>query len=149
MKTKSVSESTFVNPRPPLIGRFSCLIGVLLALLLLVALPSSPAYAIPQCGDVSIAWYYYGSNGIAYELSVSPIECTIYVTTNLDTGYPGNPSWLYTNPGQGNPISPTFVLGGDIGIPYGHTLYIKAKAWQPGWAESRNVAYDEQHNPNL
>jgi hypothetical protein len=147
MKTKSVYESALVNS-PPLIGHFSCLIGVLLALLL-VALPSSPAYASDgQCGDVSIGWYYYGSTGIAYELSVSPSSCTIYVTTKLDTGYPVDPSWHYTNPGQGNPISPTFVLTGDILIPYGHTMYIKAKAWQPGWTESVNVASDDQHNPN-
>lgn len=147
MKTKSVSESAFVNPRP-LIGRFSCSIGVLLALLVFVALPSSSARASQgQCGDVSISWEYGGPNDIYYELSVSPSTCTIYVTTTLNNPTIVDPTWNFMT---GVPISPTFTVanGAEIHIPLNSTMYIKARAWQSRWTQSVNISKDDQHNPN-
>ena len=145
MKTKSVSESAFVNLRS-MIGRFLCSIGVLLALLASVAFPSSSAQASQgQCGDVSIGWEYGVGNDIYYELTVAPSDCVIYVTTNLDTGYPVDPSR-----NGATPISPTYTVpnGAEIHIPYGHTMYIKAFAWKLNWTQSVHITSDEQHNPN-
>ena len=149
MNTRSVPRSVpkfaFFSSRG-LFGFGFSAIGVLLAVLGFVAFPTSSASASQgQCGDVSISWYYGPGATIYYDLAVSPSTCTIYVTTKLDTGYPDDPSW-YSN---GSPISPTFIFSSDISIPYGHTMYIKAQAWQPNWTKSVNISSDEQRNPNI
>jgi hypothetical protein len=120
--------------------------GVLLALLMFIALPRPTAHAKWQCGDVDISWQYGGGNDIYYVLTVSPSDCTLYVTTTID-----NPSIPEPSRSGATPIPPTFTCasGSTIHIPYGHTMFIKAFAWKPAWLQSVNTTSDEQHNPNL
>jgi hypothetical protein len=122
-------------------------ISVLLALLVFIALPLSNARAaVGQCGDVDISWEYGPYPQIYFELTVSPSDCVIYVTTSID-----NPSFPNPSRTGAAPNSPTFTCasGSEFQIPYGHTMYIKAFAWKPTFAQSVNLSSDEQHNPNL
>ena len=122
------------------------LTGVLLALLLFVALPSSTARgAQGQCPDVDIEWYYGGGNQIYFEVEVGD-GCDIYVTTSIN-----NPNFAYPSRSGATPISPTVKVlsGSTFYIPYGSTMYIRAFAYKPLWAQSVNLSEAEQHNPNL
>jgi hypothetical protein len=125
--------------------------GVLVALLVFLALPSSTALAnCGQCADVEIEWYYDPGTAMHFELSVAnPSGANIYFTTSLDNTEPDNPSW----DSSGNPTGTTLVCynctgGQDVPIPYMHTLNIKARAWKYCYYQSVNISSDSQHNPN-
>ena len=121
-------------------------IGALLALLVFVALPSSTARAAQgQCPDVDIYWVYAGGNQIYFEVEVGS-GCDIYVTNSIN-----NPNFAYPSRSGATPIYPTIKVasGSTFYIPYGSTMYIRAFAFKPLWAQSVNLSSDEQHNPNL
>lgn len=120
-------------------------IGASLALLLSFALPTPAADAAQgQCADVDIYWEYGPGTQIFFEVEVGD-GCDIYVTTSIN-----NPTFPDPSRSGGTPIYPTIKVasGSTFQIPYGSTMYIKAFAWKPLWAQSVNLSSDEQHNPN-
>jgi len=120
-------------------------IGAFLALLVFVALPSPTAHASQgQCPDVDISWYYGGGTIIYFEVEVGN-GCDIYVTTGVDTS-PVDPSRS-----GATAVYPTIKVasGATFGVPYQHTLYIKAFAFKPLWTQSVNLSEADVHNPNL
>ena len=126
--------------------------GVLLALLVFLALPSSTALAnCGQCADVAIEWYYDPGTAMHFELEVAnPAGANIYFTTSLDNNACPDPTWNFTT---GAPTGTTLVCynctdGQDVPIPYTHTLNIKARAWKTCYSQSVNITEDSQHNPN-
>jgi hypothetical protein len=119
MRTQSVSKSAFFNIRA-LIGLGFGSIGALLALVALVAFPSS-ALAVPKCDDVEFYEYqpYYGH---MYVQMISDPGCTIYYTVS-STWYPADPthSSAVYNP-SGNPNYE------GLGVPVGTHKFYKAFA---------------------
>jgi len=123
-------------------------IGVLLALLVFIALPSPLLAEVcgtcyePQCG------LYYGPPKVLYlELETEcPSAATIFYTKTINT--PNNTAPCHNGPdacpGSGTYSCPNGTL---ISIPYGSTIYIQALAYKSGLNDSGVTACD-QHNPN-
>jgi len=124
-------------------------IGAVLALLLFVALPSPTARAVQgQCPDVDIYWEYGPGTQLFFEVEVGS-GCDIYVTTSINNpSFPDPSRNIPLHPAD--PVSPTVKVasGSTFQIPFGSTMYIKAFAFKPLWAQSVNLSYDEQSNPN-
>ena len=122
--------------------------GVLVALLVFLALPSSTALAVPcyPSHDPYCELYYGIGTQLFLELETDcPTYATLFVRTALDSGYPPDPC----HDSNGNPCSGTSALsnGTKLSVPYGHTLYVKVLAWSSGTGDS-NIVSCEQHNPN-
>ena len=132
-------------------------LGVLVAVLMFIALPSSTVLAsCGQTADVDVEWYYDAGTAMHFELEVAnPTGTNIYYTVTLgDTNVPDDPTF---DPGTGAPTGSTLVCynctsGRDIPIPYKDTLNVKAIAWKTGIPchyPSVNISSGSQHNPNL
>jgi hypothetical protein len=120
-------------------------IGVLLALLVFVSLPSSVLADI-TCSDVTIELYYGTGTDLALELECdNPTGALIFYTVTFNTPNNYTPTHSGTTTG---PHTSYFASGSKIHIPYGQTIFINAIAWKSGWADSENVSSAEQHNPN-
>jgi len=123
-------------------------IGALLALLVLVALPSS-VLASP-CENICdpICELYYGTgHNLSLEVeSIYPANTTIFFISSLDQPLPANslPCHVGTNPCPGTVAVPS---GTKVPIQYGHTLYIRSIAWRSDKGDS-GVSDCDQHNPN-
>jgi hypothetical protein len=118
MKTESIAMPAISTPRA-LVGLSPGSIGVLLALLVFVAFPSSSALALPDpCGDVEFSQYTYSNTMwvIMYsnDCAGGRIFCTI---SGLDPTHNG------PFPGPG-----TIVYTQAIVIPYGQCRYFRALA---------------------
>lgn len=118
-------------------------IRVLLALLVLVAFPSSPVLAAHgPCDDVTLEVYYGGYQQLFIEVECEdPTGAYIFWTSNG------------TNPTHDGP-NPTGVTmrcnsGTLIPITWNTTLCVTAIAWKATWQDSVNVNTYCQHNPNL
>lgn len=126
-------------------------IGVLMALLVLLALPSSTALAnCGQCADVDVGWEYGGPTGIYFELSVAnPTGANIYYTTCLDSNPCVDPTW---DPVTFVPTGTTMVCYScttrDVIVPYGHEMTIRARAGKYCYYQSVNISSDTVQNPN-
>ena len=121
-------------------------LGVLLALLVYVALPSSVLADHGPCDDVYIELYYGTGTDLALELSVdNPTGATIFYTMTLNQPDNTDPTHNGATPGTGTSY---FASGSKLHIPYGQTLYVRAIAWKSGWEDSVNVSAEDQHNPN-
>jgi hypothetical protein len=120
-------------------------IGVLVALLVFVSLPTSllavcyPAHD-PQCG------LYYGPPKVLYlELETDcPANATIFYTMTINQPNNTDPCHNGATPCSGTYSCPNGTL---ISIPYGSTIYIRALAWRSDTVDSGVTACD-QHNPN-
>jgi|GEM_PF-6158929 len=122
-------------------------IGVLLALLVFVSLPSSVLADNGPCDDVYFELYYGIGHDLALEVSVdNPTGATIFYTVTFNTYNNYTPTHSGTTPG---PHTSYFASGSKIHIPYGSTMYINAIAWKSTWSDSVDVSSAEQPNPNL
>ena len=110
-------------------------IGILLAVLVFVAFPSSSARAT-QCDVVEFDETGYTPNTIYVSLSTATPGATIFVkwsttapvtdpTHNGSTGTNGTSTW----------VGPNFV------VPYHSRLFIKAIAYKAGFTDSAVVEY--------
>jgi hypothetical protein len=120
-------------------------IGVLLALLVFVAFPSSPARAnCGQCDDVEFGLSYGSGTQLFIELICEyPTGADIYLTTN------GNDPII--NP-DGTPGASTLKVpsGTKLPVPYNTTVHVKAIADKGYcWYQSINITEIYQHNPDL
>ena len=113
-------------------------IGAVLALLLILAIPTPTARAT----DCVIFELYYGPPPQLYIEMESLTEGAIIFYTVGTTGYAADPTHNGSTPGTG-----TIRYTGQTGVPYGQTRYYAAVAWTPEGGDS-DVTYWEQHNPN-
>lgn len=113
-----------------LIGFAPSSIGILLALLVFVAFPSSSALAT-QCEEVYFEETGYTPNTIYVSLSTGTSGATIFVKWSK-WAPPGNPTHSGSTPTNGTStwVGPYFV------VPYGERLYIKALAYKAGFTDS-------------
>jgi hypothetical protein len=134
MNRKSVSESSFFNPRA-LIGFVPRSIGLLLVVLGLIAFPNSSALAT-QCEEVVFSEDGYTPDTIYVSLSTGTSGATIFVRYS-HIGPPPNPTHNGSTPtnGTGTWVGPYFE------VPYGTRLYIKALAYKAGFTDSIVTSY--------
>lgn len=117
-------------------------IRVLLALVVLVTFPSSPALAVPYCDDVYFETYYGSGTQLFIE-----VECPsypgayIFWTSNGTT--PTHNGATPTGPYTSRCLSGTLIP-----IAYNTTLCVTAIAWQNGVCGDSYVQEYCQHNPN-
>jgi len=118
-------------------------IGALVALLMFVAFPGSPAWAnCGQCDDVEFGLSGYGTLLFVEVICEHPTGADIYFTTN------GNNPII--NP-DGTPGASTLKVASGTNIPvdYGTTLHVKAIADKGScWYQSINITEIYQHNPD-
>lgn len=134
MKKISVSESAFFNPRA-LIGFGFGAIGLLLAVLGLVAFPSSSARATSTCSDVQFTEYLEGYSDMYVEMSSDP-GCTIFATVN-SYSYPSDP----THNG-GTQTGITWIYIHEYNVPVHQKRYFKALAYISGAPDSGITSYE-------
>lgn len=119
-------------------------IGVLLALLVFVSLPTYVLAICGICDDVSLELYYGTGRNLYIEVECpNPTGADIYFTTNGVTP---------THDGDGNPGPSTLKVASGTLVPiaYGTTIHILAIADKGYcWLDSENVSEIYQHNPNL
>ena len=114
MKQTSVRPRTFFGFLPPSIL-------LLLALVALVAFPTSSALARPKCDPVDIYYEYNGPTGLQVVMETeTPPPYIIFFTTNGQ-----NPTHTGPNPGAG-----TGIYSGPIPVPYGQTVCFKALCYK-------------------
>lgn len=113
-------------------------IGALLALLLVISIPTPSARAT----DCVIFELYYGSPPQLYVSMETDTPGAIIFYTVGWLGYAGDPTHNGSTPGSG-----TYVYSGSAGVPYGSTRYYSAVAWTQAEGDS-DVMYYDQHNPN-
>jgi hypothetical protein len=129
MKKESVSESSF-TPRG-LIRFVPSSIGILLAILVFVAFPSSSALAT-QCEEVEFTETGYCCiHNINVSLSTGTSGATIFVTYS-QWGTPATPTHNGSTPTGTTStwVGPNFV------VQPGGRLYIKALAYKAGFTDS-------------
>jgi hypothetical protein len=114
-------------------------IGVLLALLVYIALPSSTALAnCGQCDDVIVYYEYAGLNGIQVEMECEyPAGAIIFFTTNGS-----DPTHTGSTPGPN-----TSIYYGPIFVPYLHCIHFKARAWKYCYSDSVGITDETICNP--
>jgi hypothetical protein len=110
-------------------------IGILLAVLVFVAFPSSSARAT-QCDVVEFDETGYTPNTIYVSLSTATSGATIFVkwSTTAPVGDPTHNGGTGTN-GTSVWVGPNFV------VPYHSRLYIKALAYKEGFTDSAVIEY--------
>jgi hypothetical protein len=109
MKQTSIRPRAFFGFLPP---------SILLALVALVAFPTSSALARPKCSVVEFSYSYTGGGPLlVYMTSETPTPYTILFTTNGQDP---------THNGSGTPTGGTAVYAGPYPIPYLQCRYIKA-----------------------
>lgn len=123
-------------------------IGVVLALLMFVALPTS-VLAAPcnHCCDPTCELYYGTGTQLFLELETSyPTNATIFFISSYS---PIPPGVVPCHDPFGNPCPGTGAVanGTKLPIPYGYTLYVRMLAWRIDKGDSGIVDCD-QHNPN-
>jgi hypothetical protein len=115
-------------------------IGALLALLLIVAIPTPAARATD---DVDFELYYGTGNNLYIEMESPTAGAIIFFTLGINyQGYLADPTHTGSTPGYG-----TSRYYGRVPISYGSTFYFAAVAWTEAGGDS-SVTYYEQHNPN-
>jgi hypothetical protein len=141
MKTKSVSKSAFSTPRV-LLGLGLGSIGVSLAILALVALPTSSALAVPQCSAVSFEDVMGEDYGEMYVTMTSDPGCTIFYTIAA-FNFPANPTHSGGSPGAGTAIYPSTNPSYEgVPVPVHQKRYLKAVAYNPSpWVDSAITAH--------
>jgi hypothetical protein len=125
-------------------------IGVLLALLVFVSLPTSIlASPCPGTCDPACELYYGTGHNLSLELeTIYPSNATIFFISSVDQPIPATSNPCHD--ANGVPCQGTSAVanGTQVPIPYGHTLYIKMLAWRIDKGDS-GIVECEQHNPNL
>jgi hypothetical protein len=113
-----------------LIGFVPHSIGILLALLVLVAFPSASARA-DQCDEVVFEESGGTPDTIYVSLSTGTSGATIFVKWS-QWAPPGDPTHNGSTPTNGTStwVGPYFV------VPYGQRLYIKALSYKEGFSDS-------------
>jgi hypothetical protein len=123
-------------------------IGVLLALLVFVSLPTS-LLALCSTHDPVCKLYYGIGHNLFLELETDcpPSDVTIFYISSEDQPIPDNSNPCHSG---ATPCTGTSWVanGTKVSIPYGHTLYIRMLAWRSDTGDSGIVDCD-QHNPNL
>ena len=123
-------------------------LGVLLALLTFVSLPSSVlATPCPVICDPACELYYGTGTNLFLELeTIYPSNATIFFVSSVN---PIPPNVVPCHDASGNPCQGTSAVpnGTKVPIPYGHTLYVRMLAWRIDKGDSGMVDC-EQHNPN-
>jgi hypothetical protein len=121
-------------------------IGVLLALLVFISLPTS-ILASPCEGCCAPDWeFYYSSGGNNVELeTIYPTNASIFYTLTLN-GTNTDPC----HDGAGNPCLGTYKVanGSHIILAYGHESYFRMLAWRSDKGDSPIVAFSQQNPPN-
>ena len=126
-------------------------IGVLLALLMFVALPSSLTASCLTC-CTPYCEFYYGSGGWEtnyFELETGwPSDAWIFYTKTVNTGNPNDPCHVNGTPCT-NVGYTTYKVpnGAHIPLAYGIT-YIRVLAWRSDRGNSPIAACDQQNPPN-
>jgi hypothetical protein len=129
-------------------------IGVLLALLMFVALPSSvlATPCEPCCPCTPYCEFYYGTGGWqtnTLELETEyPTDAWIFYTKTLNAANNNNPCHVNGTPCT-NVGYTTYKVpnGAHIGLPQGIT-YIRMMAWTSGWGNSEIAECDQQNPPS-
>ncbi len=129
MKRISVSKSAFFNPRA-LISFSLCSIGLVLAVLVFTAFPSSTARATPStCEDVTFEEHQYTYNGTIFVKFDTVTEgCIIFYKSSAT--YPGCPTHSGATPTGGSGIynqSPSFP---GLGVSYPSSRHFTAIAYK-------------------
>jgi hypothetical protein len=133
-----------MNTKSPLVRS----IGVLLALLVFVSLPTTLLAICGYADEVYCELYYGTGTNLSLELGAdNPSGLTIYYTSGIDHPPTVDPTYNGIT-GAPGPGTSTCAPGTKIPIPYGHTLYIRALAWKYCWPPASITSCD-QHNPNL
>jgi hypothetical protein len=139
MKIKSVSRSAFLTPRG-LIGLGFSSIGLVLALLAWIALPTSSALADPiKCADPD---FYqatgYPATAFIYLSTTTPGTSKIFFKV-AEYSCPADP----THDSAGNATGGTGTwVGTPIGVPAGDKRYIKAVVWKSAHIDSNIICYE-------
>ena len=112
-------------------------IGVLLALLVFVAFPSSSALASPKCGDVVFSMHTVGVAIVVSMTSTTPSPYIIFYTVNSTDP-------VHSGPNVGN--SDTHIYTTPISVGPGQSVYFRALTYKAAPYVDSNITEETVTN---